>query len=265
MSSTERIPAAAQALFDGARQGEILTGLPAALQPAGMDEAYAVQQALQALWQQAGAGAIAGWKVALTSPVMQELLGVDQPCEGAIFARRIHQSPARLAHGDYVNPGVESEIAVRLARDLPAAQGPYDRGSVADAVAEVMPAIELVDDRAMDYGRIEPLLLIADNAWNAGCVLGPACPHWRELDLAALKGRMEINGEVVGEGVGGDALGHPFEPLAWLANNLNARGGQLNAGDVVMTGSIVATKWLKPGDRMATIIDELGEARLELT
>jgi len=264
MIADDRIPAAAQALFDGARQRAKLTGLPPDLEPADMAEAYAAQAVLQRLWQEAGAGAVAGWKVALTSPVMQQLVGVSQPCEGAIFARRIHESPARLNHGEFVNPGVESEIAVRLAKDLPAGAGPYHRHSVADAVGEVMPAIELVDDRAMDYAKITPGLLIADNAWNAGCVLGPPCPHWRELDLAALAGRMEINGETVGEGVGGDALGHPFEPLAWLANNLNDRGLQLNAGDVVMTGSIVATKWLNAGDRMATIIDELGAARLEL-
>lgn len=265
MSEATRIAGAAAYLFADARAGNRLTGLPDDLRPADLAEAYAMQDALQALWRAGGAGAIVGWKVALTSKVMQQLVGVGEPCAGAIFASRLHPSPARVAGSDFVNLGVESEIAVRLGRDLPAGDGPYDRDSVAEAVAAVMAGIELVDDRAMDYTKIEPGLLVADNAWNAGCVLGPAVADWRRLDLAKLKGRMVINGETVGAGVGGDALGHPFEPLAWLANNLNARGRLLKAGDVIMTGSIVTTKWLQPGDQMATVIDRLGEASVIVT
>ncbi|MBT5897614.1 MAG: hydratase, partial [Rhodospirillaceae bacterium] len=78
-------------------------------------------------------------------------------------------------------------------------------------------------------------------------------------------GRMLINGEVVGQGVGGDALGHPLVPLAWLANNLNQRGTMLRAGDVVLTGSIVATKWLQPGDHMVKEVDGLGRTSLTVT
>ena len=85
---------------------------------------------------------------------------------------------------------------------------------------------------------------------------------WQSLDLAALAGRMLINGAVVGEGVGGDALGHPFVSLAWPANNLNERGTMLRAGDVVLTGSIVATKWLQPGDHIVTEVGSLGCASL---
>ena len=196
---------------------------------------------------------------------MQELVGFGQPCEGAIFSTRLHTSPAGVKHGDFVNIGVESEIAVRLGRDLPANGAPYSRESVAAAVDACMAAIEIVDDRAMDYKQLNPLQLIAANSFNAGCVIGPPVTNWRDLDLASLKGRMRINGQVVGEGVGGDALGHPLEPLAFLANNLIERGRMLKAGDIVLTGSIVATKWLNPGDAMATEVDGLGEAVLNVS
>jgi len=264
MADDTRISTAARYLFDGAVAGEKLAGLPQEMEPADLSEAYLVQDELQALWQAAGSGPIVGWKVALTSKVMQELVGVGEPCAGAIFASRLHRSPAAVSSADFVNLGVESEIAVRLANDLPADGGPYDRQTVADAVGAVMAGIELVDDRSMDYSRITAGLLVADNAWNAGCVLGEEIADWRTMDLATLTGRMTINDETVGSGVGGDALGHPFEPLAWLANNLNRRGRMLRAGDVVMTGSIVATKWLNAGDRMTTDIDRLGDARLDV-
>ena len=232
--------------------------------PSDLPAAYAVQDHLQQLYSDAG-HRIAGWKVALTTPVMQALVGIDHPCEGAIFADRVHQDQAMLQAADFVNIGVESEIAVRLGRGLGADGTPYDREGVADAVAACMAAIEIVDDRAIDYKRLNAPLLVADNAFNFGCVLGPEVAEWRDLDLAALGGRMVINEATVGEGVGADVLGHPLEALAWLANSLARRGRPLQAGQIVMTGSIVATKWLKAGDNMATQIDGLGEARLRLS
>jgi 2-keto-4-pentenoate hydratase len=259
------IEGAARHLFAETRAGHKGAPLPDNLTPPDVATAYLVQDRLQALWVEAGAGPVAGWKVALTSKVMQELVGVAQPCEGAIFANRIHHGAVSLPHGDFVNIGVESEIAVRLAHDLPASGGPYDQDNIRGAVAACMAAIEIVDDRAIDYKQVDAELLIADNSFNAGCILGPDVSDWQGLDLAALAGRMSINGEVVGTGVGGDALGHPLVPLAWLANNLNQRGTMLRAGDVVMTGSIVATKWLQPGDHMVTEVDGLGQASLTVT
>jgi 2-oxo-3-hexenedioate decarboxylase/2-keto-4-pentenoate hydratase len=259
----ERTEACARRLYeDHGAMRRIEARLPDEIAPRDVAEAYLVQDRLQALYLGAGKR-VGGWKVALTTPVMQKLVGVGHPLEGAIFADRIHRSPARLKGADYVNLAVESEIAVRLGRALPAGAKPHDRDSVADAVAACMAGIEGVDDRACDYkANLSATLLIADNAWNFGCVVGPEVADWRRLDLAAAKGRMRINGEVVGEGKGGDVLGHPFEALAFLANSLNRRGRRLEAGDVVLTGSVVATKWLKPGDEMATEIEGLGEARL---
>ncbi len=154
-----------------------------------------------------------------------------------------------------------------MARDLTAEDAPYDRQSVGDAVATCMAAIEIVDTRnaEADVAKVDAGLLIADNAMNAGCVLGSPVADWRGLDLATLAGRMIINGEIVGQGIGGDALGHPLQALAWLANNLAGRGQMLKAGDIVLTGSIVATKWLNPGDEMATVIDGLGQAEVRVS
>ncbi|MCS5606085.1 MAG: fumarylacetoacetate hydrolase family protein [Alphaproteobacteria bacterium] len=256
---------AARHLFRAAENGDQGALLPEAIMPRDINAAYRVQDALQALWVEAGAGEVAGWKVALTSKVMQELVGVSQPCEGAIFANRIHHDPAMVAHDAFVNIGVESEIAVRIAHDLPISDGPYDRNNIQVAVVACMAAIEIVDDRAIDYGLVDAPLLVADNSFNAGCVLGECVSDWQNLDLAALWGRMLINGDIVGEGVGGDALGHPFVPLAWLANNLNERGTMLRAGDIVLTGSIVTTKWLQPGDHIVTEVDGLGRASLTVT
>ncbi len=267
MDVDERIERAARRIFEDHRGKRDLTGLPEHLRPRDLTEAYAVQDRLHEHYLARGEGPLAGWKIALTTPVMQRLVGVDHPCEGGIFAARLYHRTATLAHADCVSLGVESEIALSLDRDLGADGMPYDRETVADAVAGAMAAIEIVDTRNADFGAadaIDAALLIADNAMNFGAVVAEPADGWRRRDLAALAGRMIINGEEVGHGVGADALGHPLAALAWLANSLVRRGRMLRAGDVVLTGSIVATKWLKPGDEVATIIDGLGEASLKV-
>lgn len=257
--------AAARELLRQHRAREDLTPLAGSLAPPDLETALGVQEALIRLSIEEGGRTLAGWKVALTTPVMQALVGIGHPCPGAIFADVVRASPATLEAGACVRVGVEAEIAVRIASDVPPDDGPLDRTTVARHVAACMAAIEIVDDRNWDYGRADARDLVADNSFNAGCVLGAPVTDWRSLDLAALGGRMLIDGEVVGEGRGADVLGHPFEALAWLANHLHARGRYLREGDVVLMGSVVATKWPPAGARVMTEIDGLGAAHLTLT
>ena len=102
--------------------------------------------------------------------------------------------------------------------------------------------------------------MIADDFFGAGAVFGVPVFGWRELDLRTLGGAMAINGVEVGTGIGVDVMGHPFEALAWLANHAAASGRPLVAGDVVLTGSIVETRWVEPGDTVRVCIEGLGEA-----
>jgi 2-oxo-3-hexenedioate decarboxylase/2-keto-4-pentenoate hydratase len=136
-----------------------------------------------------------------------------------------------------VKIGMECEIAVRLSRDLPPQSLPYTRETVAPAVAEVMAAIELVDERYENYRTLGIPTLVADDFFNAGCVLGKPVSDWRHLDLAALTGRAIINDIEVGRGVGAMVLGHPLNALAWLANAQAEHGlPGLKAGEFVMLG-----------------------------
>jgi 2-oxo-3-hexenedioate decarboxylase/2-keto-4-pentenoate hydratase len=176
-----------------------------------------------------------------------------------VFAKTVYGSPARLRHADYLHVGVECEMVVRLARDLPVSAAPFTRTSLADAVGEVMAGMEIVDDRYVDYKSMDTSTLIADDFFDAGCVLGPPVREWRALDLTALTGVTLINGVEVGRGRGADVMGHPFEALAWLASNLAQRGQYLRAGEFVFTGSVVETKWVNRGDRVTMRIDALGD------
>ena len=154
---------------------------------------------------------------------------------------------------------------MRLARDLPASGVPYDRAKASQAVGALMPAFELVDDRGADYSDLYFLDVVADNTWNAGVVLGPETTDWADLNLADAQGEMTINGAAAGVGYGRDVLGHPLDALAWLANTLASRDKELSAGMIVMTGSIVSTKFLNPGDAAVFSFQGLGEVSLAVT
>ena len=250
----------AVALYVAARhRRQRIAVLPDECRPASLDEAYTVQTALS---ERLGAthGAVCGRKIGCTTPVMQRYLQIAHPCAGALYERRTHTAPATVAYADHWRPGVECEIAVRLGQTLPTAAAPFDRAAIADAVEACMAAIEIVDDRYDDFRALDTPTLIADDFFSAGAVLGPPVTAWRDVDLAAAGGTMAINGTPVGAGTGADVMGHPFEALTWLANHAAASGRPLAAGDVVLTGSVVETKWVEPGDTVLVAIEGLGEA-----
>src|SRR5262245_35559696 len=166
MLTTEIIDATARACFEKHRTRKRYGPLDAALRGAPLEDAYRIQDALHRLMAGAGRGEIAGWKIALTSKAMQQMTGVDQPAAGAIFAATVHTSPARVSLASYHHLGVEFEVAVRLADDLPASGGPWTRASVAERVGACLPAFELVEDGNADYKTLDAFTLVAENAWN---------------------------------------------------------------------------------------------------
>jgi 2-oxo-3-hexenedioate decarboxylase/2-keto-4-pentenoate hydratase len=247
------------ALFRDRHQTDVLSP---ELYPADLAEAYRIRAAYEEVEEAVGRGAVAGYKIAITTKVMQELCGIDEPCYGAIFGSEVHHRQAQLRARSYCRIAIETEIAVRLGEDLP--QG-GDRDRVAGAVESCMAAIELIEDLCYDYKQIDAPALVAGNCWNAGIVLGNPVADWRRLDLAAASARLTINGREIGRGVGADVMGHPLNALAWLANKKAEHGTPLRRGMVVMTGSIVATKFPEPGDHCQIEIEGLGTAELALT
>jgi 2-keto-4-pentenoate hydratase len=238
---------------------QVLDGLPEAWRPHTMAEGYLIQSFAHRYLIAAGFGSIAGYKIGCTTPVMQEKLGVDHPCAGAIFSAELREGRADLLRTDFHKPLVECEIAIRLRREVSTAELPVTVEAVADAVDACMTAMELIDDRYGLPDLLGPAILTADDFYGAGCVLAPPVANWRRLDLAAMRGRIIINGETRGEGRGADAMGHPFNAVAWLATNLAARGEALHSGQVVLTGSIVRSEPVNRGDQVRITIDGLGE------
>jgi 2-keto-4-pentenoate hydratase len=244
------------ALFRERRQIDILA---AELMPGDLDEAYAVRKVFEEIEIARGRGAVVGYKIGLTTPIMQKLCGVDEPCYGAIFANEVHHGRATLQSANYCRLGVETEIAVRLGEDLPEGG---DRERVAAAVESCSAAIELLEDLRHDYKRLTAAAMVAGNVWNAGIVLAPPVGDWRALDLAGATARLSINSSEIGRGRGGDVMGNPLEALAWLADSLAAAGAPLARGMIVMTGSMVPVQYPRPGDHVRVEVSGLGAAEL---
>jgi len=252
----------AEALIEEHRSGATFRCFAASRGIASPAQAYAVQREYVRLQMAARGVGAAGYKVGLTSKRMQAMCGIDSPVAGVVLRDRVHSSGASVSASAYGRIGLEFEIAVRLGRDLRPDGRPITVVEVAAAADAVGPAIEIVDDRHADYGTLEALSLIADNSWNAGIVLGAFARSWP--DLESVEGVVAMDGEIIDRGFGRDVLGHPFHSVAWLATHLAETGTALRAGDIVMTGNLVTTKF---PDRSAVYrfdLNGLGTAELTI-
>lgn len=220
-------------------------------------DAYAIQLRGRALRLAAGEHQT-GRKVGLTSRPMQDMLGVDQPDFGCLLGSMVVDSGATVATDRLIAPRVEAEIALVLDRDL---AGPgITRDDVLAATREVVPALEVIDSRIADW-RITIADTIADNASSAMAVLGERRPL-DGLDLGALEMVMKV-GDQTETGRGDAVLGHPAEPVAWLANALAEYGERVEAGQLVLPGALARALPVFGGQRAHADFAALGTVSVQ--
>jgi 2-keto-4-pentenoate hydratase len=254
----DKILAAAKFIASRRRSRAQLDALPADIVPTTEADGYRVQRALHDLMRPQ-LGSVVGYKIGCTSKVMQEYLEIPHPCGGGVFEKGVHDSGVKLSASDFVRVGVECEIAVELARDMLPTEEPFTAEWVGEAVEAYYPAIEIVDDRYVKWEALGAPTLVADDFFAAACVIGEPVARSAAPNLLKVTGRAIINGKEEGRGTGADVLGHPHEALAWLANHLAAEGRGLHAGQIVLTGSLVKTVWLKAGDHVRMELEGLGK------
>jgi 2-keto-4-pentenoate hydratase len=260
-------PKAAAAALHAAWQGKRKVAPLGPRAPATEAEGYAVQRALA---EAAGALPPAGFKVGATNPAMQAYLGVSAPAAGFMPAGNLKQAGFETAFADWMAPGTECEIALRLGADLPWTGEPPSRAAAAAAVAAVLPAIEIVENRYTDMKAVGAPTLIADQFFHAGAVLGPE-QAFAEAALVAgaladLAGQMTVGGALFGEGSGAALLGDPLEVLRWLAASGAAQAfGGLKAGQVVLCGSVTLPAWLDGPAEVEVAFKDLGSVSVRFS
>ncbi len=215
-------------------------------------DAYAIQSRLIDRRLEDGASVV-GHKIGLTSEGIQEQLGVDRPDYGRVLDSMFLPDGA-VPVADLILPRIEPEVGFLLGEEL---EPPVDYLDVLAATEAVLPVLEVIDSRVRDWD-IELEDTIADNASSALYVAGEAASDVAGRDLSLEGVKFRRNGEVVSSGVGEAVLGHPAKAVAWLANTLGERDARLEAGHVVLSGSVTPAVDLAPGDVFTAEFSTIG-------
>jgi 2-oxo-hept-3-ene-1,7-dioate hydratase len=230
-----------------------------------MADSYAIQREWVRL-QQAAGRKIIGHKIGLTSRAMQIASQITEPDYGTLLDSMLLRDGSEVEAARFIVPRFEVEFAFILARPL---KGPgVTLIDVLNATDYVMPALELIDARIEQFDRHtqaprKVLDTIADNAANAGIVMGgrpmrPDAVDWRWAGALLYK-----NGVIEESGLGAAVLNHPGNGVAWLANKLAPHGEGLEAGQIVLGGSFTRPVHCAAGDTFHADYGSLGSISLK--
>lgn len=251
-SVEERIETAARRLLDARRTRTRVSLADLALDDAA--QAYAIQDMVQQ-----SLGPIGGWKVGAR--------GLErEPTCAPLAAAGILVSPAEMPDGAWRARGIETELAVRLAHDLPEREDPYTRADVEAAIGAVMPAIEVVETRLAEFPSAQPLDMLADMGAHGALVVGGAVDFKPGmLDAATLAAQQWFNDNEVANKVGGNPAIDIGRALVWLANHCASRGLGLRQGQVVTTGSCTGMLFAPAGSRVRGLVEGIGACELSFS
>jgi 2-oxo-hept-3-ene-1,7-dioate hydratase len=225
-----------------------------------IDDAYAVQQAWVELQITEGANLV-GRKIGLTSRAMQQQMKIDEPDFGALLDYMIMRSGVELRHADFVDPKLEVEVAFIIGKRLSGDSVTVDE--VMEATEYIQPAFELIDARSY---RVHPVTkrartivdTIADNAADAGVILGGKKVKPRDVDMRWIGAIFSCNGIVEETGLAAGVLGHPANGIAWVARRIAPYGLAIEPGQIILAGSFTRAATTHPGDQFVADYGPLG-------
>jgi 2-keto-4-pentenoate hydratase len=228
-----------------------------------ISEAYAVQ--LRSLKTRVeNDEVVVGRKIGLSSKANQQMLGIDQPAYGHLFESTIIPEGDPVSMARLFQPVVEPEICFVLKDDL---KGPgVDVAKVLAATAGVMPAFEIADSRYKEgWNGMKAHDLISDNCGSTLVVLGGRLTPVADIDPRLVGMVLEVNGEIVATGAGASVLGNPALPVAMMANGFARYDIGLKAGEIVISGSLIAAVPAEAGSSYRATFDRLGAVTVRFT
>jgi 2-keto-4-pentenoate hydratase len=234
----------------------------------GIDAVDAYEIALINVRRKIAAGArVRGHKVGLSSPAMQEMMGVDEPDYGHLLDAMVLPRDVPIPASGYCCPRIEVEIGYVLGSALPGAD--CTEADVLAATEYIVPSLELIDSRIRDW-RITLADTIADNASSAGVILGadrkaPADLAARGIDLADIEAVLYCGTDEVARGNTSAVLGSPTACVAWLARKVAAFGVKLEAGHLILPGSCTRAIDARPGNAFRAEFAGLGTVTARFT
>lgn len=257
MLADTEIQALGRALFEAERDRRQTRAVSILHPEATIADAYRVQDAFVARKASSGL-TIKGHKIGLTSKAMQAAVGIGEPDSGVLFDDMVFADGGVVPKERFIGLRVEAELAFVLARDLEGAD--VTLFDVLNATDFVTPALEILDTRIF---RVDPQTeatrtvvdTIADNAANAGIVLGGRPFRATDHDLRWIGAICTKNGAVEETGLAAGVLNNPASGVVWLTRRLAGLGRGLKAGEVVLAGSFIRPIEVGSGD---TIVADYG-------
>ena len=241
-------------LYQALTQRQVLEPLTNRYADITIEDAYAIQQKMLARRLAAGEKVV-GKKIGVTSQAVMNMLGVFQPDFGWLTDGMVFNEGEAVPANTLIQPKAEGEIAFVLKKTLKGLG--VTAADVLAATEGVMACFEIVDSRIRDW-KIKIQDTVADNASCGVFVLGDRLVDPRDVDLGTCGMVLEKNGEIVATGAGAAALGHPANAVAWLANTLGRLGIALEAGEVVLSGSLGIMVPVQAGDNLRVTIGGIG-------
>ncbi len=222
------------------------------------DDAYAIQDEIRTRKLARGLKVV-GLKAGLTSFAKMKQMGVEVPVFGFMSDDYIVQDGGEVKVSELIHPKVEPEIAFVTKAPL---KGPGCHiGAVLAATDFVMPGIEVIDSRYRDF-KFDLKSVIADNTSASRFVVGGQPVGVEGLDLRTTGVVLEVNGVPMAFGAGAAVLGHPAAAIAMLANHLGARGEEIPAGTLILSGGITEAVAVKAGDNVTLRVQGMGSCSL---
>jgi 2-oxo-hept-3-ene-1,7-dioate hydratase len=267
MLSTHDVTAAANALYEAEQKRRQISPLTLAHPDMDMDDAYAIQRA----WVDrkiADGRKVTGYKIGLTSRAMQMAMNIDTPDFGVLLDDMYFASGASIPAGDFTDPRIEVELAFVLKEPLRGADVTVDQ--VLAATDYVVPALELIAARSY---RVDPETgytrnvfdTIADNAANAGYVVGDHKADPADIDLRWAGAMLHLNGEIEETGLAGGVMGHPAHGICWVCRRFAPHGIGLEPGQIILAGSFTRPVVVTPGDNILADYGPLGTIEVNFT
>ena len=256
--------AAAAALLNAEKTREQIGLLSIKHPDIGLDDAYAIQNAISDQKLAEGRKVI-GWKIGLTSKAMQYALNIDIPDSGILFDDMLFENKGTVPAGRFIQPRIEVEIAFVMKSSL--GGDSVNREDVLAATDYVAPSIEILDTRILrqdpETGKTRLVYdTISDNAANAGIVLGDEKHDPNQVDLRWVGAICSKNGEVEETGLGAGVLNDPVESVVWLARRMAQYGQKIEAGKVILAGSFIRPVECPSGSKIEADFGDFGSVAI---
>lgn len=267
MLDDDKVEAAAARLDDAERTRQQIRMLSLDHPDLTIADAYRIQAA----WMRRKRGMgrrVIGHKIGLTSRAMQLALGIDEPDSGVLLDDMQFADGARIPCSRFIGLRVEVELVFMLKAPLCGPQCTvFD---VLDATAYIAPAFEILDTRIFrkdaETGKTRTVRdTIADNAANAGIVVGGRPVRPDAIDVRWVGAICSKNGTIEETGLAAGVMNHPAHPVAWLANQVAPPGGGLKPGQLVLSGSFTRPIEVGPGDTLQADFGPLGTVSCSFT